>query len=84
VQELSLTVSLSAVELLYTLALFHSHEPEFSNIFPSLSNVQSYLKAKQHNTLKTSKITCYFQNMETQEKVALDSETDGGELSVVN
>ena len=46
VQELSLTVSLSAVESLYTLALFHPHEPGFLNIFPSLSNVQSYLKAK--------------------------------------
>lgn len=32
-QEPSLTASLSAIETLYSLALFHSHKPEFSNLF---------------------------------------------------
>ena len=38
-QEPSLTASLSAVDKLYTLALFNAHEAEFSNLLCALSNV---------------------------------------------
>src|SRR5258706_3356231 len=59
-QELPLTESLRAVETLYNLALFRSYEPEFSGFFHTLLNVRSHLKAKQRNTLTSSKITAYF------------------------
>ena len=60
-QELSMKVSFSAIDTLYDLALFNAHEPEFSNLLHTLSNVRSCLKAKQHNALSNSKITAYFQ-----------------------
>lgn len=75
-QEPSLAESLRAVNTLYTLALFHSHEPEFSNIFQTLSNVQSHLKDEQHNTLRSSKITSYFHSTESQKGGAVDSKTN--------
>jgi len=75
---------LSAIDTLYNLALSHSQEPEFSNLFHTLLDVQSLLKAKQQNVLKSSKITAYFQNMEIQKKEAADSKTDGGEVILVN
>lgn len=76
--------SLRAVETLYTLTLFRSHEPGFSDFFHTLSNVRTHLKAEQRSTLNTSKITSYFQIMETQAKDASDGETDGGGVIVVD
>ena len=76
--------SLSAVETLYTLALFKSHEPDFSTLFHTLPNVQSQLKAQQCNALKNSKITSYFENMETKENGATDSETNAREVILVD
>jgi len=72
---------------LYNLALFRSHEPEFSDLFRTLSNVRSLLKAEQPNALKSSKVTAYFQNTEIQKKEkkeVADSETDGGEVILVD
>ena len=83
-QEPSLTASLSAVETLYTLALFNAHEPEFSNLFRTLSSIRSHLKVKQRNALNDSKITTYFQNVVTEEKEIPDSGTDSGEIIVVD
>ena len=79
-QEPSLTESLKAVETLYTLALFCSHEPELANVFNIVSNVQSHLKAERRNTLRTSKITSYFHSTGTETRGAVDSETDGGDV----
>ena len=79
-QEPPLTESFRAVETLYNLALFRSHEPEFSGFFNTLSNVRSHLKAEQRNTLRSSKITAYFPHAETKKRGAVDSGTDGGEV----
>jgi len=79
-QEPPLTESLRAVKTLYNLALFHSHKPEFSSVFCTLSNVQSHLKAEQHNTLRSLKITAYFPNTETEKMRAADSGTNGGKV----
>ena len=38
-QEPSMKVSFSAIDTLYDLALFNAHEPEFSNLLHTLSNV---------------------------------------------
>ena len=38
-QEPSMKVSFSAINTLYDLALFNAHEPEFSNLLHTLSNV---------------------------------------------
>jgi len=67
-QELPLTESLRAVETLYNLALFRSYEPEFSGFFHTLLNVRSHLKAKQRNTLRSSKITAYFQTRKQKKR----------------
>jgi len=83
-QELPLTESLRAVETLYNLALFCSHEPEFSGFFHTLSNVQSHLKAEQHNTLRSSKIMAYFPNTKTEKRRAADSGTNASEVIWVN
>lgn len=79
-QEPPLTESLRAVETLYNLALFRSHEPAFSGFFHTLLNVRSHLKAEQHNALRSSKITDYFPNIETNKMGAADSGTNGGEV----
>ncbi len=68
VEELPLTESLRAVETLYNLALFRSYEPEFSGFFHTLLNVRSHLKAKQRNTLRSSKITAYFQTRKQKKR----------------
>ena len=47
-------------------------------------NVQSHLTAKQRNALKSSKITDYFQNTETNERGAADSKTNSGEAILVD
>ena len=83
-QEPSLMASLSAVDTLYTLALFNAHETEFSNLLHTLSNVRSCLKARQCSALSNSKITTYFQNTETKEKEISDGETDNREVIEVD
>jgi len=83
-EEPSLKESLAAIETLYNLTLFHSHEPEFSDLFRTLSNVWSLLKSKQCNALKSSKITAYFQNAETEKKEAGDGEIDGKEVIIID
>ena len=83
-QEPSLKESLGAIETLYNLALFHAHEQEFSGLFHTLSNIQSLLKAKQHNTLKSSKITTYFRSTETKEKEAANTNTNEREVILVD
>ena len=75
-----MTESLRVVETLYNLALFHSHEPEFSSFFNTLSNVRSHLKAKQRDTLKSSKITAYFPFAETKKMGAVGSGTNSSEV----
>jgi len=82
-QEPSLMASLSAVDMLYTLALFNAHEPEFSNLLHTLSNVRSCLKVRQRSTLSSSKITSYFQNI-TKDKEIADSETNSREVIEVD
>jgi len=57
-----------ALSIGLVLALFHAHEQEFSGLFHTLSNIQSLLKAKQRNTLKSSKITTYSRSTETKER----------------
>ena len=76
--------SLRAVETLYTLTLFRSHEPAFADFFHTLSNVQTHLKAEQRNSLKSSKITSYFHSVKTKENEASVGETDGGEVIVLD
>ena len=49
-----------------------------------LVNVRSHLTAEQCNALKSSKITDYFQNAETNERGAADSKTDSGEVILVD
>ena len=83
-QEPPLTESLKAADTLYNLALFHSHEPEFSSFFHTLSNLQSHLKAEQHNKLNSLKITAYFPLVETKKKGAVDSGTNSSEVIWVN
>ena len=58
-------------ETIYNLALFHAHEQEFSGLFHTPSNIQSLLKAKQHNTLKSLKITTYFRSTERRLQIAI-------------
>ena len=55
----------------------------FQRVLYSL-NIQSLLKAKQHNTLKSSKITIYFQRTETKEKEPANSNTNEGEVILVD
>ena len=78
-QEPPLTESLRAVQTLYNLALFRSHEPEFSGFFNTLSNVRSHLKAEQRDTLKSSKIMAYFPLAETKKMGAVGSGTNSSE-----
>ena len=61
-----------------------SHEPAFSDFFHTLSNVQTHLKAEQHNTLKSSKIMSYFHSMKTKENEASVGETDGRGVIVLD
>ena len=76
--------SFSAIDTLYDLALFNAHEPEFSNLLRTLSNVQSCLKVKQRNALSNSKITAYFQKTVTEDEEIPDSETDSAEIIEVD
>ena len=78
-QEPPLTESLKVADTLYNLALFHSHEPEFSGFFHTLSNLRSHLKAEQCNKLNSSKIMAYFPLVETKKQGAVDSGTDSSE-----
>ena len=83
-QEPLLKESLSAIKTLYNLALFRSHEPEFLDLLHTLLNIQSVLKDEQRNALKSSKITDYFQNTESQKIEVADSETNDGEVILVD
>jgi len=54
------------------------------SLFHTLSNIQLLLKAKQRNTLKSSKITTYFRSMETKEKEAANTNTNEREVILVD
>jgi len=73
-----------ALSIGLVLALFHAHEQEFSGLFHTLSNIQSLLKAKQRNTIKSLKITTYLRSTETKEKEAANTNTDEREVILVD
>jgi len=73
--------------LLYLSVQLGSVPCSWANIFQLVLyslNIQSLLKAKQHNTLKSSKITIYFQRTETKEKEPANSNTNEGEVILVD
>lgn len=70
--------SLAAIETLYNLALLHSNEPGFSDLFGLLPKICSILLAVKHEALKDSKITAFFQSSSTK---TVEDKTDKGVVS---